>query len=109
MTMSSNLLDRRSFLTRAALLGGVAAGASLLAACGKGGGAPVCTDTASLKPDELATRTSLNYVDASTDPTKLCSGCTLFVAGAEGACGSCQVVKGPINPNGGCISWAKKA
>ena len=37
MTMSSNLLDRRTFLTRAALLGGVAAGASLLAACGKGG------------------------------------------------------------------------
>ena len=107
--MSSNLLDRRTFLTRAALLGGVAAGASLLAACGKGGGGLQCTDTASLKPDELATRTSLNYVDASADPTKVCSGCALFVAGAEGACGSCPIVKGPINPNGGCTSWAKKA
>ena len=107
--MSSNLLDRRTFLTRAALLGGVAAGASLLAACGKGGGSLVCTDTASLKPEDLATRTSLNYVDASTDPTKLCSGCTLYLPAAEGACGGCSVVKGPINPNGGCISWAKKA
>lgn len=107
--MSSNLLDRRTFLTRAALLGGVAAGASLLAACGKGGGAPVCTDTASLKPDELATRTNLNYVDASADPAKACSGCSLFVAGPEGACGSCPIVKGPINPNGGCTSWVKKA
>ena len=107
--MSSNLLDRRTFLTRAALLGGVAAGASLLAACGKGGGAPVCTDTASLKPDELATRTNLNYADAATDASKLCSGCTLYVAAAEGACGSCPIVKGPINPNGGCTSWVKKA
>jgi len=108
MNMSSNLLDRRTFLTRAALLGGVAAGASLLAACGKGG-ALVCTDTASLKPEELATRTSLNYVDASADPTKLCSSCTLYLPAAEGACGGCSVVKGPINPAGNCISWAKKA
>lgn len=107
--MSSNLLDRRTFLTRAALLGGVAAGASLLAACGKGGGSLVCTDTASLKPEDLATRTSFNYVDAAADPTKVCSSCTLYLPAAEGACGGCSVVKGPINPNGGCISWAKKA
>ncbi len=107
--MSSNLLDRRTFLTRAALLGGVAAGASLLAACGKGGGSLVCTDTASLKPEDLATRTSLNYADASPDPTKLCSSCTLYLPAAEGACGGCSVVKGPINPNGYCISWVKKA
>ena len=49
MNMSSNLLDRRTFLTRAAVLGGTAAGLSLLVGCGKGG-ALVCTDTASLKP-----------------------------------------------------------
>lgn len=106
--MSSTLLDRRTFLTRAALLGGAAAGAGLLAACGKGGGALQCTDTAGLKPEDLGTRNSLNYVDASPDPTKLCSGCQLYVAAAEGACGGCTVVKGPINPNGYCISWAKK-
>jgi hypothetical protein len=108
MTMSSNLLDRRTFLTRAALLGGTAAGLGLLVGCGKGGGALVCTDTASLKPDEIATRTSLNYADASPDPTKLCSSCTLYLPAAEGACGGCSVVKGPINPNGYCISWVKK-
>lgn len=107
--MSSTLLDRRTFLTRAALLGGVAAGAGFLAACGKGGGALVCTDTASLKPEDLATRNSLNYVDASPDPAKLCSNCTLYMPGAKDACGGCQVVKGPIHPNGYCISWAKKA
>lgn len=107
--MSSNLLDRRTFLTRAALLGGVAAGASLLAACGKGGGSLVCTDTSGLKPDEAATRTNLNYVDAAMDATKPCSGCALYVAAAEGACGGCSIVKGPINPNGGCTSWVKKA
>lgn len=107
--MSSNLLDRRTFLARAALLGGFAAGASLLAACGKGGGSLVCTDTAGLKPEELATRTSLNYADVSPDPTKPCSACTLYVPAAEGACGGCSVVKGPINPNGYCISWVKKA
>lgn len=107
--MSSTLLDRRTFLTRAALLGGVAAGAGLLAACGKGGGALSCEDTSSLKPDELGVRTSLGYADVSPDPTKVCSGCALFQPGAPDACGGCQIMKGPINPGGHCNSWAKKA
>lgn len=106
--MRDSKVDRREFLKNAAMLGAVATGASLLAACGKGGGALVCTDVAGLSAADAATRTSLQYVDASADPTKLCSGCMLYIAGQPNACGGCQVVKGPIHPNGYCASWAKK-
>lgn len=106
--MEDSKFDRRQFLKSAATVGAVAAGASLLAACGKGGGALQCTDVAGLSPADAATRTSLNYVDASADPAKVCSGCMLYVAGQPNACGGCQVVKGPINPGGSCNSWAKK-
>jgi hypothetical protein len=106
--MQESKVDRRAFLRSAVTLGAAAGAASLLAACGKGGGALVCTDVAGLAPAEAATRTSLQYVEASADPTKLCSGCVLYVAGQPNACGGCQVVKGPINPGGYCASWAKK-
>lgn len=107
--MEDSKFDRRQFLKSAATVGAVAAGASLLAACGKGGGGALsCTDVAGLSPADAATRTSLNYVDAATDPAKVCSGCVLYVAGQPNACGGCQVVKGPINPGGSCNSWAKK-
>lgn len=107
--MHDSKVDRREFLKNAAMLGAVATGASLLAACGKGGGALVCTDVAGLSAADAATRTSLNYVDASADPAKVCSGCVLYQPGQPNACGGCQVVKGPINPGGSCTSWAKKA
>lgn len=107
--MRESKVDRREFLKSAATLGAVAAGASLLAACGKGGGGLQCTDVAGLSPADAATRNSLSYVDASPDPTKVCSACVLYIVGQPNACGGCQVVKGPINPAGSCTSWAKKA
>lgn len=106
--MKDSKVDRRDFLKSALTLGAAAGAASLLAACGKGGGALVCTDAAGLSPADAATRTSLQYVDVSADPAKICSGCVLYTAGQPNACGGCQVVKGPINPAGYCASWAKK-
>ena len=104
--MKDSKVDRRDFLKSAVTLGAAAGAASLLAACGKGGGTLVCTDVAGLSPADAATRTSLQYVDVSADPTKICSGCVLYTAGQPNACGGCQVVKGPINPAGYCASWA---
>ena len=66
--MQDSKVDRRSFLRSAVTLGAAAGTASLLAACGKGGGALACTDVAGLAPADAATRTSLQYVDVSADP-----------------------------------------
>jgi hypothetical protein len=108
--MSNQHLDRRQFLARAAILGASAASVGLLAACSKGGGgALTCLDTTGLSPADISTRTSLSYVDKSTDPAKHCSLCQLYTAAAPGACGGCTVVKGPIHPEGSCTAFVKKA
>ena len=88
----------------------VAGGALVLSACkGGGGGSLSCTDTTGLSEADIATRTATQYVDAATDPAKKCSGCMLYVAGTEGACGTCTAVKGPINPEGSCTAWVARA
>lgn len=48
------------------------------------------------------------YSDTSADPAKKCAQCIQFVAGAPDACGSCKVVKGPINPEGTCKLFVAK-
>lgn len=117
--MESKELTRRAFLERAAALGGVAMGASLIMACKpkesaggeKGGGgdsaAKGCTDVSGLTDAEKATRNSLKYEDKSSDPAKNCANCSLFVAGEP--CGTCTVVKGPIAAAGNCTAWAPKS
>jgi hypothetical protein len=123
--MNNKDISRRAFIQRLSLFGAAGIGASsLLAACGGGEQqtstpaadtpAPAaegftCTDTSGLTEAEVTMRTQLQYVDESPDPAKVCSGCALFVAPAAGGqCGTCQVVKGPIHPDGYCTSWAQK-
>ncbi|MCB9507399.1 MAG: high-potential iron-sulfur protein [Myxococcales bacterium] len=101
-------INRREFLERAALLGAAVGAGAFMVGCNKGGGGLSCTDTAGLAAADVATRTNNNYVDASTQAGKDCAGCALYQAGAEGACGTCTVVKGPINPAGYCNLWAAR-
>ena len=68
-----------------------------------------CTDTSALSADEKQARDGVSYVDKSTDNAKNCSNCAQFKAGAADQCGSCNVVKGPINPDGYCKIWAAKS
>lgn len=64
-------------------------------------------DTTGLTEQEVAMRGSLQYVDETPDPAKNCLNCSLYLAAEEGAaCGGCNLLKGPIAPNGYCISWA---
>jgi hypothetical protein len=100
-------MNRREWLGQAATVAAVVGGASaLLAACrGGGGGGLVCTDTSGLSEADIQTRTANAYVEASTHTGQRCENCALYVAGAAGACGTCQVVKGPINPGGWCNIW----
>jgi hypothetical protein len=53
-------------------------------------------------------RTTLSYLDVSIEPGKSCAACQQFVAGAPGACGTCKVLKGTINPAGYCKSFLAK-
>ena len=99
-------LSRRDVLQRSAAL-------SLFAvvgtACSKEQKALSCTDTMSLSAADAQVRTSLAYQDKSPEPGKSCTGCQQFIPAAPDACGTCKVLKGPINPAGYCKSFAPKA
>lgn len=104
--MPATLSRRDAILRTLAFSSAALFPASLLVACKR---ELVCTDTSGLSADDIATRTTLKYVDQSMDQTKLCSGCQQFKPSQmSGACAGCVVVKGPIHPNGGCTVWAKK-
>ncbi len=52
-------------------------------------------------------RQTLQYYDKAVDPAKHCSICAQFEAGKFADCGGgCKVIPGPVNPNGGCLSFA---
>lgn len=100
-------LSRRAVLQKSAALGALAVfGPS---ACSKQPASLACTDTTGLSPTDLTVRTSLAYVDDSVEPGKSCNGCQQFIPDPAGnACGTCKVVKGPINPKGYCKSFVAK-
>ena len=119
--MDTNQNSRRDFLKRLSAAGILGVGAStVISACGGGesGGqeaaepeasaeAEGCMDTTGLTEQEIAMRNSLQYVDETPDPEKLCSNCSLYLPAPEGeTCGGCNLLKGPIHPDGYCISWA---
>jgi hypothetical protein len=101
-------VSRRFLLERSAAFGALAVlGAA--AGCNKQPARLACTDTSGLAPTDISIRTSLGYVDTSVEAGKSCSSCQQFVPSpAAGACGTCKVVKGPINPNGYCKSYVAK-
>jgi hypothetical protein len=78
----------------------------LCAACGKSEPKALsCADTTTLPSTDAQMRTTLAYLDVSIEPGKSCLACQQFVAGPAGACGSCKVLKGSINPAGYCKSF----
>ena len=119
--MSDSILTRRNFIQRLTVVGAATIGASYLVACGGESGesgeageageamALDCSDVSSLSADQQATRTALQYVEASDVEGQNCTNCQQYqVPATEGGCGTCLVVPGTINPNGHCSSWAEK-
>ncbi|MEX0822255.1 MAG: high-potential iron-sulfur protein [Rhodothermales bacterium] len=115
--------SRRSFLQKLTALGtaGVITPV-VLSACGGGGDEAAsgdaatggetseagfsCMDTSGLTDAQIQQRESTNYVDESPNPDQLCSNCQLYTQPEAGAqCGGCQVVPGPIHPDGYCDLW----
>jgi hypothetical protein len=100
-------LSRRELLNHSAALSALAVFGA--AACSKSPAKVSCLDTSALSPADVSVRTALAYVDVSTEPGKTCSGCQQFVPPATaGTCGTCKVLKGPINPTGNCKSFVAK-
>ena len=103
----SEKLSRRDVLRRSTGLGALVVLAPM--ACGKNQPSALrCTDVTGLSSADVQVRTALAYVDTSVEPGKTCSGCQQFIPGAPNACGTCKVVKGPVNPGGNCKSFVAK-
>ena len=68
-----------------------------------------CNDLTGLTEVEIQQREQLQYVAQSNKEEQICSNCRFWQPaeeGAESVCGGCQLIKGPIHPNGWCQTWA---
>jgi hypothetical protein len=121
-------IDRRTFFRQVGITGLAGVGLMLgLTACGgdKEGGAATkaaasksaspaastdpCSDLTGLTADEKNMRNTLKYTATATDPAKPCHTCNFWQPPkGDSICGGCTLIKGPIHPDGGCISWAEK-
>lgn len=60
-----------------------------------------------VQPESEALRASVNYVEPAADPGANCARCAFFTADpAGGACGSCQILSGPVDATGHCDSFS---
>ncbi|HVH44030.1 MAG TPA: hypothetical protein VM925_16880 [Labilithrix sp.] len=102
----SNRMPRRDALRHLAVFSLSALAPAGLIACSK---KPTCSDVTGLTSDELTQRNvTAAYYDQSMDAAKKCALCAQFVPAAPNACGTCKVVKGPINPEGTCKLFVPK-
>jgi hypothetical protein len=94
-------------VTRRRFLRGSAVSALVVLGCRK----PeyTCDDTTGLAETDVATRQRVGYVDRSPDPARACDACEQWQAGPRGACGTCQLVRGPIHPLGTCHLFSPRA
>ncbi len=122
----SKLIGRRQSL-RILGMGLTAAGFLGAAACKQGGepsqnNAPAPPSPAPAAPAEEAlscntpiepasaqSRKIMQYKNPAAIPEKHCSACSQFIEAKYGDCGGCKLFTGPVNPNGGCLSFAPKA
>jgi hypothetical protein len=115
MPDTSDPPSRRRFLKTIGAVAGLGA-SPLLAGCGGGENGQTsldCTDVSGLSAAKKKRRTqmrkSLNYQSDSPKKNKTCSNCNLWQKPKSGEqCGGCQLIPGPINPNGYCTSWTEQ-
>lgn len=66
-----------------------------------------CNDLSGLTEREISIREQLQYVAQSEKAEQVCKNCRFWLPAQPGDnCGGCQLIKGPIHPNGWCASWA---
>ncbi len=62
-----------------------------------------------IEPASAQSRKIMQYKNPAAIPEKHCSACSQFIEAKYGDCGGCKLFTGPVNPNGGCLSFAPKA
>jgi hypothetical protein len=105
--MKERTLSRREILRSSVHLVLVGSAPMVLGGCSK---TPLeCTDISALDTADRQLRESLAYQDQSpVGKDKSCLNCEFFKPGGRNECGTCTLIKGPINPAGYCNSWAAK-
>jgi hypothetical protein len=84
--------------------------AATLPACGSATGPTFsCEDTSRLSEPERSARRLQDYTDQTTQPDRRCSNCRYYTPAPEGQCGACQLIRGPIHPEGYCNLWTARA
>jgi len=99
---------RRQLLAQAAKLALVAVPLGLGLGCR---GSASCIDPNLLTTSDASLRASLNFTNQSPiGPEKDCLGCTFFHAVSQDPrdCGRCEIIQGPVNPRGYCVSWSPR-
>ena len=105
--MSSKARSRRDVLRGGLHL---ALAFPVVAACKKAAAPFTCVDVVALAPEEASARSTLAYVEPAADGARACTACQQYVpASAEGACGTCKVLKGPVHPGGTCKVFTAKS
>jgi len=110
MLVMKNEISRKEFLNKLPLLGiALVGGGVFLHSCSKSKtDEDPCGDLSKLTEAEKQTRKDFQYIAKSQFPDKLCSNCQLWIAPEQGkTCGGCEIMEGPINPNGYCTAWVK--
>lgn len=51
-------------------------------------------------------RKTLQYKEKAADASKACEKCAQYEKGKFGDCGGCKLFAGPVQPAGGCLSFA---
>lgn len=112
-------ISRKDFIKNILFSGTILFGGSvLLSACGGEKKSPEtssvksndpCIDLSGLSQGDIQTRTQFGYKGQTPDEDKFCSNCLHWQPPTgDGSCGTCDLVKGPINPNGYCTQWMQK-
>jgi len=73
------------------------------------GASAQCIDEEEMSDSVRGMRESLEYTDVASNPQQVCGGCSFFHAGGAKGCGNCEVLSGPVNIKGHCVSWTKRA
>ncbi len=74
-----------------------------------GGGSAALDCNTPVDAASKQTRLVMQYKNPAAIPEKHCSACAQYIPGKYGDCGGCKLFTGPVNPNGGCLSFAPLA
>lgn len=102
---TERILSRRQLLSGTVKLS-MAGALAIIGGCGKSTSL-VCADPDQLTDSENSLRASLQYAETSSIKEQVCAGCGFFKQSKNEPCGTCDLLKGPVNPRGRCDSWSK--